>query len=329
MKNDNFNLVYEDIIFKSNLNILCEEINQLYSIINEDNFLDIMKSIFDKISSFFSSSIKVFKKGYDAVIDFCKTFFKLTYVKDLMNKLGITDEILIQFINIVKGSLIVIPVAKIGYNVVTKTYKDIHDQDVIILIDRETFNDKSKKLFGNKSIWEKAWTIVKSGSKNLVIELIINLPLILKCVFGFAIASGFEAAINNPHLSTNAQDESEKIKNDVIQKLGENVLTQEQAMQIINNGFQYNGKSAPTLDMINKSFVMRNTEAFNKETGKLENVYATHYNKTNHGAADLFKGSRTTFDDKKAEYVTEKLSPTEYLYEMQKQWGVPTLGGAF
>lgn len=39
------NLIYEDIIFEHNLNMLYEEINYLTSIITEENFLDTIKEI--------------------------------------------------------------------------------------------------------------------------------------------------------------------------------------------------------------------------------------------------------------------------------------------
>lgn len=113
MKSDNFDLIYEELVFESNLNILCEDINYLHSIITEENFLEVIKSMWNKIASFFSESVNIFKKSFNAIVDFCKKVFQLTYVKDLMNKLGLTDSILQQFIGIVKGSLIVIPVASI------------------------------------------------------------------------------------------------------------------------------------------------------------------------------------------------------------------------
>ena len=316
----NLNLIYEELIFEQNLNILCEEIDYLNSIITEENFLDTCKIILGKIKDFFSMSMEAFSKGCDFVVDFCKKFFQISHVKNALNALGVTDDFMRKMINAVKASLIVIPVAKIGYNTVMETYKDIHDQDVCVLIDRNSFNEKSKKLFGEKNFWEKAWEIVKTGTKNLIFETLSSIPLILKCIFGYCITVGFEEAIKDPMFLTNAQKESLDKTDKVINQLGDPNLTHEQAMQIINKGFRPNGKSAPTLDMLLRGEIMRATTTYNKETGKWENVYATHYNKINHGAMEL-DGTRTTFDDDKGKYETEKCSPTEVLYNLQHEYG--------
>ena len=264
----NFNLIYEEIIFEQNLNILCEEIEYLSSIITEENFLDTCKAIWEKIKNFFSMSVEAFKKGYGYVVNFCKKFFQLTHIKNIMNKLGLSDEFLGKFIGIVKTSMIVIPVAKIGYNVVTKTYKDIHDQDVCVLIDRESFKKNTEKLFNQKNLWEKALTIVKTGAKNLIFEILSEIPLILKCCFGYAIASGFEQAVADPQFLTDAQKASDEKADKVIKKLGEGgiAMTHEQAMQTINKGFQYDGKSAPTIDMMNRSAIMMNNSTYDPKT---------------------------------------------------------------
>ena len=325
--NSNFNLIYEELIFEQNLNILCEEIEHLESIITEENFLDVCKSIFEKVKNFFSMSIEAFTKGYHFAVDFCKKVFQLTHIKTIMNSLGLSDEFLGKLVSAVKGSLIVIPIAKIGYDTVKNTYKDIHDQDVCVLIDRAKFNKECGKLFSQKNFWEKAWTIVKTGAKNLVFALLSEIPLILKCVLGYAVASGFDQAIKDPQFLTEAQKESLDKADKVIGKLGDSTLTHEQAMQTINQGFQYDGKSAPTMDMLLRSEIMKNNSTYDPKTKTWVNTYGKHYNTTNHGAMEL-DGTRTRFDTEAGKYVTEKCSPTEYLYNLQQEYGIPTLGGA-
>lgn len=349
MSCDKYTLIYEEIIFKQNLNILCEEVNYLHSIITEENFWDVIKQIFSKIGDFFSSSIEAFKKGYDAVINFCKGFFQLTHIKDLMNQLGLSDQILLRFTAIAKSCLIVIPAVKIGYGVVERTYKDIHNNDVAILIDREAFNKKMEKLFNEQTFLEKCWTIFKSGTKSLIAELFASIPLILKCVTGYVIASGFEEAINDPEFLTDAQkktlaaadktnnelgaksfeyDENEKVKPN------SNFYTQEQTMARINKNFSAANGGPGAFNMFTRSEIMKGWLARQSDNGeKLANVYGTHYNKTNHGQADLVSGTRTRFvsnaDGTDGKYVEEKLSETEFLYELQRQTGMQTIGVGF
>lgn len=329
------NLIYEDIIFEHNLNILCEEINYLTSIITEENFWETIKSIFSKIEDFFSKSVEIFKKGYQFIVDFTKSIFQLTHIKNIMNKLGITDSMLRQFVEIAKASLIVIPVAKIGYGVVERTYKDIKDNDVAILIDREAFNKKSKELFSEQDFLEKTWTIFKSGTKAIFAELIASIPLILKCVTGYAIATGIEETIKDPVYLSSSQKKTLQFMGDVNNELGKgHIKTDTQIMAHINQIYQCGGPGA--FNMFARSNLM-----------KAWDVYGSHYNKTNHGAVDIFNGTRTTFKGNAAsrdlkevsnadgkgthfefnknsdgEYVTEKLSPTEFWYEIQKQTGM-------
>lgn len=339
-----FNLIYEDLIFEYNLNILCEEISYLTSIINEENFLDTIKEIWGKIGDFFESSFSAFQRGWKTVLDFCKKAFQLPHIKELMKQLGLTDDLLIKFTNIAKASMIVIPVAKIGYGVIERTYKDIKGRDVAILIDREAYNKKTKQLFGQQDFLEKCWTVFKSGAKNLIIEMFASIPLILKCVTGYAIAAGFEAAINDPKFLTEAQkktlDAMEETNNELGGKTFErdsdgkiipnsNFYTQEQAMARINRNMSQANGGPGLLNKFGRSELMKNWQA-RQPDGKLANVYGTHYNITNHGQADLLTGTRTRFkpnaDQTDGKYVTEKLSETEFLYELNHQYGIPVGG---
>ena len=338
------NLIYEDIIFEHNLNILCEEINYLTSIITEENFLDTIKAIGEKIGNFFEASFSAFTKGWETVLDFCKKAFQLTHIKDLMNKLGLTDEVLLQFTQIAKASMLVIPAVKIGYGVVERTYKDIQGNDVAILIDREAYNKKTEELFGEQDFLEKCWTIFKSGAKNLIIELFASIPLILKCVTGYALASGFEEAVKDPQFLTDAQKKTLNAMDETNNELGgkkferdengkiipnSNFYTQEQTMARINKNMSQANGGPGTLNMFARSELMKGWVA-RQEDGSLANVYGTHYNKTNHGAADLMNGTRTRFqsnaDGTDGKYVTEKLSETEFLHELNQQYGVPVGG---
>lgn len=320
--NDNFEIIYEEMIFKHNLNVLCEEIESLTkgTIITEENILDFCKNIWNKITDFFTASINIFKKGYDAVIDFCKKFFQLSYIVPLLNKLGISDSLLKQLVLAVKSSLIVVPVVNIGYNVATKTYKDIHDNDVVILLDRAAFKENTEKIFDKKTFWEKALQIIKSGSKNLITELIASIPLIFKCVFGYAIASGFEQAIDDKTFLTDAQKKTIENADKLQNELGDATLTHEQALQKIGNAFSYEKGGAPTFDLLMRHIFMNNTVTYNKETGKWENVAGKHWNTTNHGQADIINGTRTRFDYNSGKYETEKLSDTEFIYEVKSQF---------
>ena len=224
---------------------------------------------------------------------------------------------------------------KIGYNVITKTYKDIHNNDVVILLNRKSFNDKSEKIFNEKTFWERTVSIVKTGAKNLITELIVSIPLILKCILGYAVASGFEQAIENPECITDGQnnvlkamDKTNKELNSKEIELDENgkvkknsnFYTIEESMEIINRNMNPSAnKGAGAFNEFARSEIMKNAKARDQKTGELVNVYGAHYNKTNHGAADISNGTRTIFNGKK--YETEKLSDTEYLYEIQKQCG--------
>ena len=83
------NIIYEQILFEERLNILCEEIENLTknTVITEENILDFCKNIWNKITNFFSASIDAFKQGYETVIDYCKKFFQLSYIKPILNSL--------------------------------------------------------------------------------------------------------------------------------------------------------------------------------------------------------------------------------------------------
>jgi hypothetical protein len=247
---------------------------------------------------------------------------------------------LFKITKIAKASMIVIPVAKIGYGVVERTYKDIHDNDVIILIDRASFNEKTKKLFNEQSFLEKCWTIFKSGTKSLFSELVASIPLILKCVTGYAIASGFEEAINDPTFLTDAQQKTLAAMDKTNKELGakgfeyddkgkvipgSNYCTQEQSMAIMNNTTGQTNGGPGQYNMFARSELMKGWMA-RQEDGKLANVYGVHYNKTNHGAADLTDGTRTIYksnaDGNDGKYVQEKLSESEFYHELQQQTGM-------
>lgn len=342
--NNQLNLIYEDIIFEHNLNILCEEINYLTSIITEENFLDTIKAIGEKIGNFFEASFSAFTKGWEVILDFCKKAFQLSHIKDIMNKLGLTDEVLLKFVEIAKASMIVIPAVKIGYGVVERTYKDIQGNDVAILIDREAYNKKTEELFSEQDFLEKCWTIFKTGAKSLVLEMFASIPLILKCLTGYALASGFEEAIKDPQFLTDAQKKTLSKMDDTNNELGgktferdkngkiipnSNFYTQEQTMARINRKMSQANGGPGVLNMFARSELMRNWVA-RQEDGSLRNVYGTHYNKTNHGMPDLATGTRTRFesnaDGTDGRYVIEKLSETEFLHGMNQVYGVP-IGG--
>lgn len=78
------------------------------------------------------------------------------------------------------------------------------------------------------------------------------------------------------------------------------------------------GKSAPTLNEFLRSETMKANKTYDPKTKKWYSTYGEHYNRTNHGAADLINGTRTKFDTNAGKYVTEKLSPTEHWLETQK-----------
>lgn len=63
----------------------------------------------------------------------------------------------------------------------------------------------------------------------------MSIPLILKCVLGYAVASAFDQVTKDPRCLLDAQKNSLKKADDVIKDLGKGKLTQEQSMQIINN----------------------------------------------------------------------------------------------
>ena len=258
------------------------------------------------------------------MIDFCKKIFQLTHVKDIMMMLGLSEGFLLQLVGVVKTSMIVVPAVAIGYGTVTRTYKDIHDQDVCILLDREAFNRKTEKLFGEKNFWEKAFDIVKTGAKNLVLEIISEIPLILKCILGYAIATGFEQACRDPEFLTDAQKNSFDKADKIINDLGDSKLTHEQAMQIVNKNFQEDGKSASALNMLNRSNIMDNTVTYDPKTKTWDNLSAKHYNITNHGAMNA-DGTQTKFDNASGTYKTEKLSETVYFQKLHEEYGGPPL----
>lgn len=59
-----FNLVYEELVFEHNLNLLVEEVNDYVGsvVITEENFFDVCKTIWEKVKNFFSMSVQVFKE---------------------------------------------------------------------------------------------------------------------------------------------------------------------------------------------------------------------------------------------------------------------------
>lgn len=333
IKNNDFTLVYEDIILEHNLNVLCEEVETLHSLITEENFLTKIKEIFQKFGDFLSQSTSFFKKGYDSLVNFCKKIFQLTHVKAIMNKLGLTDDKIQQYLGIAKSCLVILPVAKIGYGIVERTYKDIKGNDVAILIDREAFNKKSAKLFSEQSFLEKSWTIIKSASQAIVAEFFASIPLILKCLTGYIVTEAIMEATKNPKFLTTHQEQVLERMDEVTDwygnkkpeidpktgkvKKGSAFYTQEEVMAMLNEYFS-SARLAHTsiFSMFARNEMMRNMLA-RDENGNVSNVYGTHYNITNHGAPDLAKGIRTRFNGKK--YVEEKLSPTEGFAEAMRQ----------
>ena len=99
-----FELAYEEIIFEENVKILCEQLDLLSSIVTESNFLDLIKTIWNKVTNLFDMCTSAFEKGYQAVVSFSKTIFKSTFAKNILNKLGLTDETMLQLIGAIKRS---------------------------------------------------------------------------------------------------------------------------------------------------------------------------------------------------------------------------------
>ena len=226
---------------------------------------------------------------------------------------------------LLNGALIVIPVAKIGINVVTKTYKDIHDQDVCILLDKEAFNQSSKKIFSKQSFLQKVWTIIKTGTKNLIVESIAAIPLILKCVAGYAVCTGFQQAIENPKaLATSAQEIAQKYADKALKEIGEKgkYLTLEDALEIINRNYK-EGVSAGAAPELLRQLLNTIEDNTKVQVGKWAGASAAgaRRSETNHGQVDLMDGSRTTVDDN-GKFVKEKVSSTEYAAALDKLTGV-------
>ena len=242
-----------------------------------EGIIDNLKEVASKVKNMFNVSTEWFTKGYDAVKTFCKKVFKLTYFTDFLKALGLTDNFLDKLTSVVKNCLIFYPIAKIGAGVYKGVKEDIKDHDIKILIDTKKFNDESAKLFSQKSFFSRLGFILKSGVKNTIAQGIIAAPLIMKCIFGYAVVNGFDEARKdikeNGHLSPHVKKALDRAENTAIQVANE-AKSEEEALKIISDNYDHPGEDEDQLtNWIAKSeLVLRRAKYENPETGKMENL---------------------------------------------------------
>lgn len=326
-----FKVLTQDVILEE---VISEGIGDWFSWIKDA--LGFVKDLAGKAT-------KYFKMGYDAIKSFCTKLFNMTWVKSALQKLGLKDDFVLKLVKVVKGCLIAVPIAKVGYGVYKGVKNDIKEHDIKVLIDKEKFNQESAKIFSKESLTKKVFFILKSGSINLVKETVLALPLIFKCIFSYAIVEGFEEGFSKPNKIEASLEKMEKTGIEMANTKG---YTEEEALKVIAKNYNPDDPNTDDLtDWLSKSYLLQHGKYENLGTKKMENLQYFHRNEADKGkmlhndeGSAWVGGAKSYryFDEKQGKYVDQELSddPMEAARRLSNMPGMnipgaPGVGAAF
>jgi len=247
---------YKSILLEAYIESSIDSINESYEayknhLITEDSFLSKIGNFFRELATSFRTVKESLSKGWGAFKKACSWLFNLIPIQELLQYAGITASALTSFSIALKSCIIIVPATKIGYEAYKRTKEEIQSDDVDtlieknrqddksetkdntdsntdsaendeveVVIDKEKLRDETKKFFKDQSFFKKAITFILKMSKNLGILILENLPMIFKCIVGYALTDAFQKSIGKKSIVRRAGEKAGDTAADVAISIG-------------------------------------------------------------------------------------------------------------